>query len=170
MQLLQSLIIALSFPIAAIAQSATWCAPEFVWSAQGQQCVQEVCPGDAIGRDMRGRCICAEERMPITQNGRLVSCVLPPPPKKVSPSVVPPANTAALPLVFATSSLPRVATSTFATTSVPVFAGTTTEATTAELRRRGFMWPVATPTTITLIFLVAAAIGYYLYTHKPKKK
>ena len=121
--------------------------------------MQEICPMDASGRDAQEQCYCPVATRPVVEYGLLVACN-PADLEVVRTPVLPQA--ASLLLATATPSLvvARVATSTL---------GTDATSTRAQLRSRGLLWPIATPGTVTLIFLLALAIAYYLYTH-PKKK
>ena len=147
----------LTFPILAFAQYPNaYCPTGFVVSRTGT-CVQEICPVDTIGRDAREQCLCPQQTVPVFESGLLISCK-----KALKPMVTP--------LPAASTTLPVETISTTSTTSgaLVIPAATTTTATTTRMSP-GIRWPVARPTTVTLIFLLALGIAYWLYTHPAKK-
>ncbi|GEM_PF-6556197 len=131
----------------------------FVWSSVTNQCVQEICPADTVGRDVREQCLCPKGTTPVIRSGLVESCrTIPaarPEPKVAEPALSTAATTAA-PFLLATSS-----------TIAMLSTGSTTA--TITPRSPGIRWPVAAPTTVTLFFIIALGIGYWLYAHPAKK-
>jgi len=140
------------------------CGPGFVWSGVAGACVQEICPIGSVGRDTRAACVCPAGYSPVFSDGLLEACRYQKqkPIKKVEAveTMEPEKEVEITPDNTESAGVEPVEVLEVEKDSEePLPIATTT--TPFKLSPAA-----AKPTTVTLLFLIAFALGYWLTKFK----